>query len=139
MYVPSLHALLPIWPDSVCEDSRSGVCVVYRSLLGADGRLADVRHRLPGLVPPLPPHLCPRHHLLSHRPRQGCEPTLRGHQGDDSPAQRVITPRGANPCCLLSLNLLLTCFSSTCAHISWFKEEGWKYFCRFVFACFTLY
>ena len=24
-----------------------------------------------------------------------------------------------------------------CAYISWFNEEGWKYFCRFVFVCFT--
>ena len=26
-----------------------------------------------------------------------------------------------------------------CAFISWFKEEGWKYFCRFVYVCFTLH
>ena len=41
----------------------------------------------------------------------------------------------------LNMNLLLTLFGSrhcTCAYISCFKEEGWEYFCRFVFVCFTL-
>ena len=27
---------------------------------------------------------------------------------------------------------------TTCAFISWFKEEGWKYFCRLVFVSFAL-
>ena len=53
---------------------------------------------------------------------------------------RVISPRGAKPCLVLKYcNLLLTFFGSrhcTCAYIRWLKEEGWKYFCRFVFACF---
>ena len=54
----------------------------------------------------------------------------------------VITPRGAKHCRLLFIwNLLLTFFGSSycmCAYIRCFKEEGWKYFCRFVFICFTL-
>ena len=55
---------------------------------------------------------------------------------------RVITSRGAKPCRLLyNWNLKLTFFGSlhwACAYISWFKKDGWKYFCRFVFVCFSL-
>ena len=42
-------------------------------------------------------------------------------------------------------NLMLIFFWLTALHVSiftvyvrWFKEEGWTYFCRFVFVCFTL-
>ena len=53
------------------------------------------------------------------------------------PMHRVITPGGAKPGRLLLIwNLSHTFFGSrhcTCAYVSCFKEEGWKYFCRFVF------
>lgn len=52
-----------------------------RSLFSADGRVAPLRGGLPHLLPPLPSHVRPRHHLLSHGARQGCRPAIRGDQG----------------------------------------------------------
>ena len=55
---------------------------------------------------------------------------------------RVITPRGAKDCRLLYYQNILPIFIGSqhwaCAYFSWFKAEGWKYFCRFVFVCLTL-
>ena len=51
---------------------------------------------------------------------------------------REITSRGAKP---LSSSLKSEPFGSrhcTFAYISWFKEQGWKYFCRNGFVCFTV-
>ena len=58
----------------------------------------------------------------------------------------IITPRRGNHCRLLwNWDLLLTFFCSqhcTCTFTfcirSFKKEAGWKYFCRFIFVCFTL-
>ena len=55
----------------------------------------------------------------------------------------VITPiEGQSPVVFFkNWNILLTFFGSwccTCAYLSWFKDEGWKYFCRFLIVCFTL-
>ena len=58
-----------------------------------------------------------------------------------SAGHRVISSRGAKSCRLFkNVYLLLTffaCLHCTGAYFSWFREEGWKYFCRFVFDCST--
>ena len=49
----------------------------------------------------------------------------------------VITPGEAKLCRLLKIGTF--CWPLlVLAHLSWFNEEGWTYFCRFVFVCFTL-
>ena len=74
-------------------------------------------------------------------PRAGDE-LISSNHGYTGAEGRVITHIGAKPCRLrYSWNLLLTFLGSrhcTCLCISWFKEEGWKYFCRFVFVYFNL-
>ena len=47
--------------------------------------------------------------------------------------------RGITPVVFFKIGTFCDLFSSlycTCAYISWFKEEGYKYLCRFVFVCF---
>ena len=55
---------------------------------------------------------------------------------------RVIKPRGAKHWrLLLNLYLLLTFFWASALQmriLRWLKEEGWKYFCRFVCLCLTV-
>ena len=68
-----------------------------------------------------------------------------------TPFHRVITPReGQSPGVFFKIGTFCWPFlalgiARALIHIhvqyndiSWFKEEGWKYFCRFVFVCFTL-
>ena len=56
---------------------------------------------------------------------------------------REITPRGAKPCrLLLTLNLLLIFLALGIAFAPikvGLRRDGGKYFCLFVFVCFTLY
>ena len=47
----------------------------------------------------------------------------------------IVTPRGAQPCRLLN-GTFCSPFLALCI-ACWIQEEGWKYFCKFVFVCFT--
>ena len=64
------------------------------------------------------------------------------YSSNHSREHRVITYRGAKPSRLhYNWNLLLTIFGSwhcVCENISWFREEGWKSFCRFVFVFYFI-
>ena len=50
---------------------------------------------------------------------------------------RVITSRGQSPVVFFKFGTFCRPFFGSRHCTYWFKAEGWTYFCRFVFVCFT--